>query len=185
MKTMSLAGAALLALLAGCSSISVDIDYDRAVDFTKLETYDWLPVEKRGPYAGDLVDKRIRAAVEEELAARGLEKRSGGPDLLVAYHTFLKDKVEVWDWGPTYHGRHRYRGSRTEVHTFTEGSLVLDLLDAGKEVVWRRRRQRLLAGGGEDPGGRAEAARALPARRVARDSRLTASGAGGGSAAPP
>ena len=60
------------ALLAGCSSVSVTRDYDVDVDFSGFKTYAWQHSEQ--PQTGnpridnDLIDERVRAAVNAELA---------------------------------------------------------------------------------------------------------------------
>ena len=33
-------------ILSACSSVDTQVDYDKAVDFSKLKTYSWLPDSK-------------------------------------------------------------------------------------------------------------------------------------------
>ena len=50
--------------------MKVDREYDASADFNNLKTYDWFPGLKvnlqRGSVSDDVVDLRIRRAVEEE-----------------------------------------------------------------------------------------------------------------------
>jgi hypothetical protein len=132
---------------AGCSSISIRHDFDQDADFASYRTYAWL--EQPTTAVGDvdaarqmntLLDKRIRAAVDAELTAKGLTSVAENPDLLIAYHTGVENKIDVTDWGytyPTYYGGW-YGGRDIDVYTYHEGTLIVDLIDAkAKQLVWR------------------------------------------------
>ena len=63
-----------LCLLLGSGSAlaqKVNTDYDRSVDFTHYKTYAWL--ESKNP-APELAHKRIIAAIDEQLAAKGIQE---------------------------------------------------------------------------------------------------------------
>src|SRR5262245_40861079 len=68
----------------GCATApTVNVDYDTSTDFAALKTYDWMPAT--GNAAGDeLLVKRIRTAVDNQLQAKGLSLSQGSPDVLVA-----------------------------------------------------------------------------------------------------
>jgi hypothetical protein len=132
--------------LTGCSGVSVNHDYDHDADFRKYTDYDWMS----GPTVaiGDaraakqqntLLDQRIRRAVDTQLAGRGLKQNSSNPDLIVVYHTGLEDKVNVTDWGYTYGSYYWGWGGRAiDVYQYQEGTLIVDLIDAGTQMlVWR------------------------------------------------
>lgn len=136
--------AALLLLVAACSSLSVSSDYDRSMlaSFPAYETYSWL--EQEGDFvvdgtrvSDDIVAGRIRSAVDDELARKGYRLDiSGTPDFLVGYHVALQGKMDVTTVDD-YYG-YGWRGTDTDVYEYTEGTLVLDFIDAGKEaLVWR------------------------------------------------
>lgn len=78
-RMLSALGSLLLAI--GCATLEVDTDYDPAVDFSTLRTFDWFP----GPGASDetLTLKRIRSAVTSQLQAKGLSPASERPDFLI------------------------------------------------------------------------------------------------------
>lgn len=138
--------AILLAALAGCSSITVNHDYDSEADFTTYRTFGWMPRSGQAPGTAaeaktmsDLLDRRIRNAVEGELTARGLTLSDAQPDLEVVYHVGAQDKIQVTDWGYRYSDYYwGYGGRQIDVYQYTEGTLVIDLVDAAADnLVWR------------------------------------------------
>ena len=144
MRTMPIL--ATLALLAACSPLSVNYDYDNTADFTKFKSYEWMAKPANlpsnpatAPQNSDLLDRRIRAAIEAELDSRGLSSDPAAPDLLVVYHLGVQDKVQVTDYGYTYSPYYWGGGGRQiDVYQYQEGSLIIDLVDAGtKNLVWR------------------------------------------------
>jgi hypothetical protein len=134
---------ALLGGIAGCASMAVTTDYDQDVDFTQYKTFDWIKQKPRVPpkraLDASLFDKRLRSAVETELETKGYERiTTGKPDLLIAYHIGSKNKVDVSTHGYRYGPRGRWVGTYVDVHRYKEGTLILDIVDAGeKQLVWR------------------------------------------------
>lgn len=134
----------VLATLAGCSSMSVNYDYDNNVEWKSFKTYAWMPIsggtdDPTGSLPNSqLLSQRIQSSVSYEMDQRGIAE--GDPaDLLVVYHLGTQEKIQVTDWGynysPYYYG---YGGRNIDVYQFTEGSLVIDLVDAKtKNLVWR------------------------------------------------
>jgi hypothetical protein len=130
----------------GCSSMSINHDYDTSVDFRSYKTFDWIeqPTSPAGnaqqaQQRSDLLAKRIRNAVNSELGQKGMWRDTGNPDLLLVYHTGVQNKVNVTDWGYSY-GRGYYGGygSNIDVYSYDEGTLIVDLIDTKtKELVWR------------------------------------------------
>lgn len=135
---------ALVLAVSSCTSVSVTTDAAEDVDFSAYRTFDWMPVPA-GLYAGARVgptlDNRIRRAVETQLVLKGLQQVLEGqkPDLLIAYHASARetfDRAYYDSWG--YGRLGRWRGGTVVVDTQTEGSLVVDLIDAPQNaLVWR------------------------------------------------
>jgi hypothetical protein len=132
----------------GCSSISVNMDYDKEANFAALKTFDWIPQPTNvvgnvdvARMRNDLVDKRIKSSVNNELAAKGYRQDSNNPDFLIAYHIGLKEKVDVNTYGYGYAPRGRYwgwGGSYVDVYQYEEGTLIVDFVEATKkELIWR------------------------------------------------
>jgi hypothetical protein len=133
--------------ISGCgSSISVNHDWDVNAPFEDFKTYDWIPLPETPPgnagqavQRNDLLDKRIRAAVDDALAGKGLVPSKNTPDLLVVYHVGVQDKVQVTDWGYRYSDYYwGWGGREIDVYNYKEGTLIIDLIDAKtKNMVWR------------------------------------------------
>ncbi len=128
----------LAALLTSCSSVVVKSDFDPEANFAEYKTFDFLPHPVK-PRANPFNQKRIEAAIEQTLIARGFQKlESGSPDLLVAYHANVKDKIDVDTYGYRYGRYGRRVGTYTTVREYQQGTLVIDFVDANsKELVWR------------------------------------------------
>ena len=113
------------ALALGCATFDVRSDYDRSVDFSAYRSFAWLEPPVREPQDlpqdrsaqevllhNSLLDKRLRAAVDRALAARGLESTDGeAADLLLRYRVGVDEHTEVV--GGTigtgyYYGRYPY-----------------------------------------------------------------------------
>ena len=62
-------------ILAGCSESIIELDYDTEADFANLNTYGWL-ADSEISQENELAAKRIKNAVNRELAAKGLTKVS-------------------------------------------------------------------------------------------------------------
>jgi hypothetical protein len=121
--------------LISCSSVAVKSDFDANANFAQYKTFDFMP----HPGGNPLHNKRVEAAIEQELVAKGMQKQAAGrPDLLVAYHTNVKDKIDVDTYGYRYGRYGRRVGTYTTVQKYQQGTVVVDLVDAKeKELVWR------------------------------------------------
>lgn len=134
----------LLAFLAGCSSLSVNYDFDQNVEWSKFKTYGWMetskpPSDPSSPLQDTpLLEQRVHNSVDYEMEQRGITM-SDNPDLLVVYHIGTQEKIQVTDWGYRYSDYYwGYGGRQIDVYQFTEGSLVIDLVDAETtNLVWR------------------------------------------------
>ncbi len=134
----------LLLAAGGCSSFTVDTDYEPGTDFRKYTTWSWFAGPKpSGSGLDGLTEGRIRAALESQLPKHGLAKGTeGATDLLVAYNVSVTQRLEVtpttmyygYGWGHGYVGS-SYGG---EVRTYDEGTLIVDFIDAKtKSLIWR------------------------------------------------
>ena len=131
-------------VLAACSPVSITTDYDKSVPFPKFKTYTLAPAAK-GQSLSPSSEAALRNTLRAEMAKRGwTEKTSGKPDIAIARHVFLQDKISVHeytDWG--YYGRagcwpygYGYYSTwpgapRTyvDVSQYTQGTLILDFID--------------------------------------------------------
>lgn len=144
MKTIKILPVLLLFVLASCSSVRVNSDYDKNVDFNQYKTYAYQKSGIDKVEISDLDKKRILHAIDVQMAAKGFTK-SETPDLLVNIFTKEREQVDVntfnagfgygwgFGWNPFFYG-----GSSTSVNRYSEGTLFIDLIDAKKkELIWQ------------------------------------------------
>jgi hypothetical protein len=137
----------LILMLTACSTVRYSHDWDTDADFSRYHTYAWMPQAPdttamdadAARVRGTLVDSRVRAAVDAAMAAHGFSVQAGSPAVVVVYHTGLKDQMNITDWGHPYTGNYRgWEGRDIDVENYTEGTLVVDLLDAAtRQLLWR------------------------------------------------
>lgn len=137
--------------LYGCSSVRVNSDFDPAADFSAIHTYSWKKVNIPGDaLAGNpLLYKSIATAIDRYMQTRGYQKTDQvSADVLVSIHAGVKEKMRLTDQGhgsrgyysdPWYHPwRGRPYGGRIDVSYYTEGTLVIDIVERKKqELIWR------------------------------------------------
>jgi uncharacterized protein YcfL len=139
MKTLKILPVLLL-LLVGCSSVYVNTDYDKKVDFAQYKTYAYYKTGIDKVEISDLDKKRILRSIDEVMLTKGFTK-SDTPDLLININAKAQKNVDVnqfnygwgfgWGWNPFW-------GGNTMVSTSTDGILTIDLIDAKqKELVWQ------------------------------------------------
>jgi hypothetical protein len=130
----------LLALSMACSSpMTFDYLYNKESDFTKLKTYDWMPIPQNVPVREQVV-QNVKSAANKQLEAKGFVVKPEQPDFLIAMHGQRETKTEVINWGETYSRSelYYYGLSSREVFTSIEGTLTLDVIDATtKKMVWQ------------------------------------------------
>jgi hypothetical protein len=137
----SFVAAAAVVLLAPSLALAqkVSFDFDKTADFSKFKTY----ALKDGTKVGDpLIDNRIVAAIEAELAAKGLTKKDDGPDIAVVYHVAFDKQKDITTFSSGYGYGYRWGGgwgtTDVRVNEILVGTLIIDVADATKkEVVWR------------------------------------------------
>ena len=123
----------------------VSYDYDKTASFTG-KTY----ALKDGTKVGQqFIDDRIVAAIDTELAAKGLTKTESNPDMFVVYHVAFDKQKDISTYSSGYGGGYGAYGwgygggwggttTSTQVRDILVGTLVIDLADAKKgQVIWR------------------------------------------------
>jgi hypothetical protein len=145
--------AIMVVLVSACSSTRVQTDFDHQADFSSYSTFAWYqPVEKdKSPTEGpsQLVDRRIRGAISDNLRAKGLSQNDADTaDLVVTYYASLGSRMYFhttgwsygWGWGPYWgYGYAFWPGwTHTTAHTYHEGTVIIDIIDRDKgQLVWR------------------------------------------------
>ncbi len=135
----------LLALAACSTSPRIGTDYDPEHDFGHIQSYHILD-KKRA--TGDLINARIVHAVNNSMTSRGITLANAEEaDILIDFMVVAKDKTRVtsYNTGYGYHGYgygrgygYGYGGNSVDVRQYTEGTLLLDLIDPKENrTVWR------------------------------------------------
>ena len=145
MRALPLSAALLsLALLGACRSYNVTYDYDVTASYSRYKTFDYYTSKKGTGGTTSLMDKRVRAAVENELQAKGFSMETkADPDFLVTYYPIVQNrKVRTtvrsgWGWGyrPFYGG---VGVSSSQVRNHKEGSIVIEIVDfKTNQMIWQ------------------------------------------------
>jgi len=151
-KVLMLALALMLVLAGSGTAFAQDVRYnfDKQADFTKFKTFKWVTI-KGGKHVNDLVDQQIRAAIESELALKGLVRTDAdNADLYIGYQAAVDTEKQIntfdtgWGYGPGYGGGwYGYGGggmssSTSTTMTIYVGSITVDMYQAAsKSLVWR------------------------------------------------
>jgi hypothetical protein len=142
---------ALMGLGGGCATVSVKTDFDPAVDFSQFRSFQViggvLMVDGRPDTRNTLVIDRIKEAIVQELAQRGMQLVENGGDLAVAFVAGARTVTEIEGVGPYRPGFGPYWGAvgwwgpgyyDWWTRTYTKGTLIIDLMDAKtSKLVWR------------------------------------------------
>ena len=135
---------AIALLPAYAAAQKTTYDFDKTAPFASYRTYSMKPGTPTGQ---ELIDKRLVAAIETQLAAKGLTKNDEAPDVFVIFHVAFDKQQDISSYssGPMY-GGYGYGwgggwGTTTtdvRVREILVGTLAIDLVDAKKkEMAWR------------------------------------------------
>ncbi|MGV3695566.1 DUF4136 domain-containing protein [Flavobacterium sp.] len=143
MKTFKILPLLLLFVLASCSTVKVNSDYDKNVDFSPYKTFAFHKTGIDKSEISDLDKKRILRSIDQTMTSKGFTKNDN-PDLLISFFTKEREQVNVnqynagwgygwgWGWNPYLWGGNTY------VSRYPEGTLYIDIIDAKKkELIWQ------------------------------------------------
>jgi hypothetical protein len=92
-----LGSVAFIFLLASCGT-TAHIEKDENADFSRYKTFAWIDKDGEGRNDGnrsnDLTEKRIREAVNKELAKSGWREVRNRPDVLLSYDVLVERSVK-------------------------------------------------------------------------------------------
>jgi len=165
----------LLWLLAGCQQLSVNTQHDPYAPLAEYRRFDWLAEQADSlPADQQLLSQQLKYTVEQELRAKGMVRDAEAPDFRIGYYGNSEEKsssrlVEHTNY---WSDRDRYphyrtdpdnstqprrlpdpntrinvtRSIETQTINYTEGTLVIDFVDAKSEaVVWQATIQGVLS----------------------------------------
>lgn len=150
MKKLALLMVAFV-FLGVSAAVAQDVryDFDKDKDFSKYKTYKWVAI-KGADLPDELTARQVSAAIDAELATKGLTKTEGDTaDLYIGYETAIGQEKEFtsyntgWGYGPGWGGGW-YGGGMSSTTTYGStstvyvGQLDLSMYDpAQKQLVWR------------------------------------------------
>jgi hypothetical protein len=146
--------ATLLAIFGtGCATIDVGASFDPAIAIAPMTTFDFEA--RSGPPTGDprldgnpFFETRLQAAVEFEMAAKGLRRDPDAPRLQVHYHASVDRRLDVIQVDRA----RGYQADSVAYAEWEEGTIVVDVVDAAtRRVIWRGWARSGLAGVRDDP----------------------------------
>jgi hypothetical protein len=148
-SVLTLALAVLLASAVTAFAQDVRYNFDKQADFSQFKTYKWVTL-KGAQAPNDLVDMQIKAAVDAELAMKGLKRTDADTaDLYVGYQSAINTEKQYtsfdtgWGYGPGWYGGGWYGGggintTTGQTSTIYVGQLAVDMYQPGqKQLVWR------------------------------------------------
>jgi hypothetical protein len=140
MRNWVMSAVAVGALLAVSPALAQDVhvDSNASASFAGYRTYDW---RDGTPSSNPLSEQRIRAAVDQQMAAKGFTRVTVDPDVIVATHVVTKEKqkLSVNNYGGFGYGYGYFGGPiGGTIDTYTVGTLAVDLYDTkSTTLVWR------------------------------------------------
>lgn len=135
---------ALAALPSIAAAQKTTYDFDKTAPFAQFKTYSW----KDGtPTKNQLVDNRLIAAIDAQLAAKGFRRDDAAPDVFVVFHMAFDEQKDIssYSTGPMYGGYGYGWGggwgstsTDVRVREILVGTLAIDIIDAKKKAMaWR------------------------------------------------
>ncbi|KRA53696.1 hypothetical protein ASD77_03270 [Pseudoxanthomonas sp. Root65] len=142
--------AAGVLLLAACATgPRVTSDVDPSANFGQYRSFAFYsPLAIEGQGYATLTSGRTKDAARRQMEARGYVYDETSPDLWVNLNAYMQEKTDVvntpevdYDYYYSYRARRYvsvpYWRDRTDVYTYTEGTLNVDLVDAKQNrLVW-------------------------------------------------
>jgi len=134
-----------VSLFVSCSTLTVNSDYDRSANFTKYKTFSFYKLNLSGIAVNELNQTRIINAIKAEMVKKGFTEVNENPDLLVNATTVIQVEKQYnansygmggayrpYRWGGGYGGM---SSTTVTVQNYTEGSLVVDVLEASSNTL--------------------------------------------------
>ena len=147
-------------LLAGCASVA-HVEKDDSVNFSSYHSYTWVNAkdskdESSSDRVSDLTEKRIREAVNAELAKAGWRESKNKPDVLISYDVMVERAVKAANspvysqpftryvfnpytrrWVSLYYPS-QFVGYDRNQRSVKEGTVTISVIDAKTErTVWQ------------------------------------------------
>jgi hypothetical protein len=152
-STLRLVYSSIILATVGCGpSIEVRTMASPDRGLTGLHTFRVLPSPARRDgravtgaddpmISNSIANRAIREHIEKAFLGRGYLIAERNPDFAIAFYATAREKLDVtlWDYGyPFYPGWPRYGRPVQTVTEYTEGSVIIDVIDPrSRELLWR------------------------------------------------
>jgi len=142
-------------MLPACSSIAVQSQRDKDFDFSRLEHFAWSgsapDIRASAEFTSAEADDSIRRMITEALQERGYQLvRREEADFLLSYRLVVEQRLDErvlntnlemgpgWGYDSVDEAQYQKKTSPTYVMEYTEGTLVVDALEASSNhLLWR------------------------------------------------
>jgi len=180
-------GMLLLSAATAVFGMSVESDYMKDFDLSKLRTFAFK-TDRAGndPLSSNSIEaERIQNALTTQLQANGFSQVSQDPNFIVAFYSRTTPKTEIestpgfgfgpgfgWGYGVPYYGRWRWGlGPDIWTYHYQQGRIMVDMIDPKTNMlVWRGVVKDTVSGIGQSDKQANEAAKDL-VRRFIKDSK--------------
>ena len=152
MKRLFLLALTLAIFVASAGSTfaqDVRYNFDKNANFASFKTYKWVTL-KNAQRLNDLAEMQLKAAIDAELATKGLTRTEADTaDLYIGYQGAVTTEKEYtsfdtgWGYGPGWYGGGWYGGggmntTQGQTSTIYVGQVAVDMYaSASKTLVWR------------------------------------------------
>ena len=160
MKNYSFILIAGMLIFSACSSITVNFDHDKSVDFTKYKTFEYYGwAENSDKLLTPFEKERLESAFGDEFAKRGLQYVKEDGELVVSLFIITEQKSKTtastsyyggyggyggyygygpgWGYGPGYGGGMGMSSTTVSTYDYIVGTLVVDVYDKAEEkLIW-------------------------------------------------
>jgi len=146
MKISVLIALLLLNLIATCSSVKVQMDYDPSAHFSDLQSYRWLRVDSDMPRPeyqqidSESLFELVHESADDLMKSKGFRLTVDQlPDFYLTYYAGIKGSLNVDDYGYSYGTNYGGLYDRyADLQGYQEGILILDVIRADDmELIWR------------------------------------------------
>ena len=140
----------LLLVLTVSYGQKVTGDYEKGTDFSQYQTYEFIGwQDDSDSILNDFDKKRLREAIQSEMAARNFELVESGGDIALSLFVVVDEETSLSSYTNYYGGAgfggFRYGGWGNGFATtnysesdYLKGTLVVDMLDReSKELIWQ------------------------------------------------
>lgn len=130
----------LILLLSESIGQDINVEYDKNRDLSHFKTFtlgegEVITPKDRSSGNEASLHKWVKAAISEELTEKGMQPLDSAGDLLATYVIGTQQRSDFGQLGPL--GTVPGDNSRTWSRDYQMGSLIIDLNDKNRNLIWR------------------------------------------------